>query len=169
MVDMSELPPPPPPPPPPPNRAPGGRGNGSNNDQQKRPARSGFPRWTPWVLVGLVLVLLFGQQLLPSTDREKLDYTEFVTQVEQGKVADFTVNNSTLSITGHYTDDAGGKEFSTTAPPNGPSDDDRVKFDQAVADHGLKYTFKTPQSNFFVSLIPLLLPFVLIIGFLIWM
>jgi cell division protease FtsH len=170
MVTMSELPPPPPPPPPPPNRAPGGRGPGQNNDQQKRPARSGFPRWTPWVLVGLVLVLLFGQQLLPSTEREKLDYTDFVAQVEQGNVADFTVNNSTLSITGHFTDDVqGGKEFSTTAPPNGPSDDDRTLFDQAVAEHNLKYTFKTPQSNFFVSLIPLLLPFVLIIGFLIWM
>src|SRR3954465_12152621 len=118
---MSELPPPPPPPPPSPNRAPGGRGsnsnnhgagNGNGNEPQKRSARSGFPRWAPWVLVGLVLMLLFGQQLLPSTEREKLDYNEFLEQVEQGNVQDFTVNNSTLAITGHFSEDAGGKEFS---------------------------------------------------------
>ena len=118
------------------------------------------------MLVGLVLALLFGQQLLPSTDREKLDYNEFLEQVQEGNVQDFTVNNSTLAITGHFTEETGGgKEFSTTAPPTGPSDADREIFNDA----DVKYTFKTPSSNFFVSLIPLLLPFVLIIGFLIWM
>jgi cell division protease FtsH len=148
-------------------RAPGGRGpnQSKNDDPTKKSARSGFPRWTPWVLVGLVLALLFGQQLLPTTDREKLEYNQFLEQVKEGNVADFTVNNSTLAITGHYTEDASGNEFSTTAPPTGPSDADRAIFNNA----GVTYSFKTPSSNFFVSLIPLLLPFVLIIGFLIWM
>ena len=102
-----------------------GVASAKNNDPTEAASASGFPRWTPWVLVGLVLVLLFGQQLLPTTDREKLDYNEFLEQVQEGNVADFTVNNSTLAITGHFTEDAGGKEFSTTAPPTGPSDADR--------------------------------------------
>jgi cell division protease FtsH len=112
-----------------------------------------------------VLLLLFGQQLLPGPEREKLEYKQLIEQVQEGKVAELTVNNSTLTITGKFTSAAGGGEFSSTAPPDGPSVEDRKIFDDA----GIEYDFKTPTSNFFVSLIPLLLPFVLIIGFLIWM
>ena len=36
-----------------------------------------MPKWSPWVLLGLILVLIFGPQLLPGPDREKLGFEEF--------------------------------------------------------------------------------------------
>jgi cell division protease FtsH len=114
-------------------------------------------------VLGLVLLMLFGQQLLPEPDREQLGFDEFITQVEQGNVESVKLNNSTLSITGTFTGDGG--KFSTTAPPGFPNEQDRA----LLAEQGVEFEPTTPTTNWFVSLIPLLLPFVLIIGFLVWM
>src|SRR5690349_3737131 len=120
---MSELPPPPPPPPSP-GRQPGAGKGGAQPPERKR--GSSIPRWSPWVLLAVLLLLLVGPQLLPQPDRDELDYTELLTQVEDGNVEQITVNNDSLKITGHYTDDAGGGEFESTAPPQGPSESDRA-------------------------------------------
>jgi cell division protease FtsH len=121
-----------------------------------------MPRWSPWILLAIVLLLIFGPQLLPGEDREKLGFEEFVSQVEDGKVDEVNLNNTTLTITGTFTD---GSKFSTTAPPGFPNESDR----ELLRTKGVDFKPTTPQTNWFVSLIPLLLPFVLIIGFLVWM
>ncbi len=160
---MSELPPPPPPPPPPRNRSPqrpSGDGGSNKGPSGGRPA---LPRWSPWILLGLILLLLFGQQLLPEPERERLGFNEFLTQVAEGKVESVKLNNSTLTITGTFAN--GGGKFSTTAPPGFPNEQDR----QLLAEQGVDFEPTTPTTNWFVSLIPLLLPFLLIIGFLVWM
>ena len=54
-----------------------------------------MPKWSPWVLLGLILVLIFGPQLLPGPDREKLGFEEFITQVTSGKVDEVKLNNAT--------------------------------------------------------------------------
>ena len=135
-----------------PQRGTGAPGNG-------RPA---MPRWSPWILLAIVLLLIFGPQLLPGEDREKLGFEEFVSQVEDGKVDEVNLNNTTLTITGTFTD---GSKFSTTAPPGFPNESDR----ELLRSKGVDFKPTTPQTNWFVSLIPLLLPFILIIGFLVWM
>ncbi len=135
-----------------PQRGTGAPGNG----------RPGMPRWSPWILLAIVLLLIFGPQLLPGEDREKLGFEEFVSQVEDGKVDEVNLNNTTLTITGTFTD---GSKFSTTAPPGFPNESDR----ELLRSKGVDFKPTTPQTNWFVSLIPLLLPFVLIIGFLVWM
>ncbi|MEI7993179.1 MAG: hypothetical protein WCH93_12235, partial [Actinomycetota bacterium] len=60
---MSNLPPPPPPPPPgrQPGRAPGGQG-GDGPEGRKGPFKGpgGLPRWSIWVLLGVLALLLFG-------------------------------------------------------------------------------------------------------------
>jgi cell division protease FtsH len=114
------------------------------------------------VLLGIVLLLIFGPQLLPGPDREKIGFEEFMTQVESGRVDEFKLNNTTLGITGVFTN---GSEFSTTAPPGFPNESDRVLF----RTQGVDFQASTPQSNWLVSLIPLLLPFILIMAFLVWM
>jgi cell division protease FtsH len=121
-----------------------------------------MPKWSPWVLLGIILVLIFGPQLLPGPDREKIGFEEFITEVNAGKVDEVKLNNTTLGITGSFTD---GSEFSTTAPPGFPNESDR----ELLRTKGVDFKPTTPQSNWFVSLIPLLLPFVLIMGFLVWM
>ena len=165
MVTMSELPPPPPPPPPPKHRAPqrpegeGPNGKAGGGATGGRPA---LPRWSPWILLGIMLLLLFGQQLLPEPNREEIGFDEFITQVEGGEVEQVKLNNSTLTITGTFVT---GDEFTTTAPPGFPNETDR----ELLREKGVEFTPTTPTTNWLVSLIPLLLPFVLIIGFLVWM
>ncbi|MEN9802163.1 MAG: ATP-dependent protease FtsH [Actinomycetota bacterium] len=132
---------------------------GSGTSGSGRPA---MPRWSPWILLAIVLLLIFGPQLLPGEDREKLGFEEFVSQVEDGKVDEVNLNNTTLTITGTFTD---GSKFSTTAPPGFPNESDR----ELLRTKGVDFKPTTPQTNWFVSLIPLLLPFILIIGFLVWM
>src|SRR5215204_4019238 len=112
---MSNLPPPPPPPPP-------GRGRGPqrpSGDQRPTPPGGGdgsrrpgsWPRWTMWVLAGVVLLALVLPSLWPSSSGQELSYTEFMAQVREGNVDSVTINNSSGAITGTFDD---GSEFRTT-------------------------------------------------------
>lgn len=183
---MSESSPPPPPPPPSPSADSGrrfgraskqkdqdrqirreaesrsGLQTGPNGQPDGRNGRPAMPKWSAWVLLGIILILIFGPQLLPGPDREKLGFEEFITQVDEGRVDEVKLNNTTLTITGKFTD---GSEFSTSAPPGFPNESDR----ELLRTKGVDFKPSTPQSNWVVSLIPLLLPFILIIGFLVWM
>ena len=158
---MSESTPPPPPPPPSPDANRRGRRPAGRPESGERPSGR-MPKWSPWLLLGIILVLIFGPQLLPGPDREKIGFEEFITQVNAGKVDEVKLNNTTLGITGSFTD---GAEFSTTAPPGFPNESDR----ELLRTKGVDFKPTTPQSNWFVSLIPLILPFLLIMGFLVWM
>jgi cell division protease FtsH len=154
--------PPPPPPPPRPSRAPE-RGN----DRSRPPARGAGkpePSWSRWGLwaVGLVIIaLLVLSLLMPSGTGTALSYPEFMDKVAAGEVTKIRVNNDTSRISGEL---AGGEKFSTTGPAVLPDTDiDRMK--QSVKDT----EFETPQTNFFISLIPVLLPIMLLVGFFVWM
>jgi cell division protease FtsH len=136
--------------------------NKSDQSPEGKNGRPAMPKWSPWVLLGIILLLIFGPQLLPGPDREKIGFEEFITQVNAGKVDEVNLNNTTLGITGTFTD---GAEFSTTAPPGFPNESDR----ELLRTKGVDFVPTTPQSNWFVSLIPLLLPFILIMGVLVWM
>jgi cell division protease FtsH len=113
------------------------------------------------VLLGLVVLLLFGPRLWPERDVEKLTYTEFLELVRGGDVDEITINNNTNEISGTLQD---GTEFSTTGAPQLSEADEALLKEQGVA-----YTFTNPQPNWFISLLPFLLPFGLIILFFIWM
>ena len=99
MSPMSNLPPPPPPPPP-------GRGEGQQNGQQRRgepdrrPERShgdqpssgtgkgpgSWPKWTIWLLVGVVAAAFLVPSLWPSDSGETLEYSEWREQVIEGNI-----------------------------------------------------------------------------------
>jgi cell division protease FtsH len=115
-----------------------------------------FPRWAIWVLLGVVAVVFVLPLFLPRTERDKLTYSELLTQVRQDKVESVEWDNNDGSITGKAT---GGDEFESNGPKE-PSDDDRKLF----ADHDVEVTFNTPTAGWLATLLPLLLPFVLIIG-----
>ena len=121
-----------------------------------------MPKWSPWVLLVVIIALVFGPQLLPGPDRVKIGFEEFMTEVAAGQVEAVKLNNTTLGITGTFTD---GSEFSTTAPPGFPNEQDR----ELLRLEGVDFQPNTPQTSWLMSLIPLLLPFLLIIGFLVWM
>ncbi|MEY3164736.1 MAG: ATP-dependent protease FtsH, partial [Actinomycetota bacterium] len=91
----------------------------------------------------------------------KVTYTEFLDLVNQGKVDNVTINNLSNTISGTLTD---GGNFTTTGA-TALSDAD----EQLLKEKGVDYDYTTPQGNFFTNLIPILLPFFLIMGFFIWM
>ncbi|MFM9111822.1 MAG: ATP-dependent metallopeptidase FtsH/Yme1/Tma family protein, partial [Actinomycetota bacterium] len=154
---MSKLPPPPPPAP---KRTKSKlpSSNGGKNAGQSRP---NMPRWAVWVLVAVAVGLIIAPRLWPTTAATKVTYTEFLELVNEGKVSSVTINNLSNTISGTLAD---GGEFTTTGATV-LSDAD----EQLLKEKGVDYDYSTPQGNFFTNLIPILLPFFLIMGFFIWM
>jgi cell division protease FtsH len=113
------------------------------------------------VFLGLLAAALLVPTLLSGKGGEDITYSQFRSEVEQGNVDSITVNNNTGGISGQLNS---GKEFHTTGQVPLP-DADLALLDEKNVD----VQFKTPQSSFLGSLIPLLLPVLLIIGFFVWM
>ena len=148
---MSNLPPPPPPPPP-------GRGQQSGPQPPaggKRPLGAGWPRWTIPVLLAVLVGTLLLNQVWPSDSGDKLSYTQFVTAVEKDEVVKFSLTNGSNSISGELKD---GSKFTTTVRDGFPSDTELA----LLTEHNVDWTTKEPDSNWLLSWIGLLLPFVLL-------
>jgi cell division protease FtsH len=120
-----------------------------------------MPKWAVWLIVGVAIALIIGPRLVPTTDPTRVTYTEFLELVENSRVREVRINNLTNVISGTLND---GSNFSTTGA-TALSDAD----EQLLKAKGVDYDYSTPQGNFFTSLIPILLPFMLIMGFFIWM
>jgi len=164
---MSEIPPPPPPPPPPSGKR-GGQNpfmKGRAPRQDKSPtdpqARRPMPRWAIWVVIAALVMLAFSSRLWTTPTGEKFSYTEFLALVDEGKVADLTINNATNIISGTLSD---GRKFTTTGAVQLSEADE-----QLLKQRGVDYNFSTPQTSWFMSLIPILLPFIFIVGIFMWM
>jgi cell division protease FtsH len=162
---MDKLPPPPPPPPP-------GRGRAQGPKPPPRPDQGGeggrkgargWPRWLLWVVAGLLLATILVPSLLPDDKGDELPYTEFISQVEDGNVASVEINNGNGDISGEFVD---GTKFTTTGGgERGLSETD----EQLLKDNDVEYTFQQPSSNWLLSVLSLMLPVLLIIGFFVWM
>ena len=151
-----------PPPPPPPRNQPSR--NPIKGFREQKPGTDGkppMPKWSIWVIIAAVVVLAFGSQFISPSTGEKFSYTEFLTQVREGKVKNVTINNATNVISGVLSN--GGK-FSTTGAVQ-LSDAD----EQLLKQYEVDYNFKTPQPNWISSLLPIILPFLFVIGFFVWM
>ncbi len=64
-----------------------------------------------WLVISLVTVLLFNLFQRPSAVREKLIYTDFLTQVEQGEIISVTIQGQNIHGLA-----ANGRPFTTYAP-----------------------------------------------------
>src|SRR5918996_636448 len=143
---MSQQSPPPPPPPPSPGRSPRGTGSG----------RESLPRWSIWVLAGVILAVLVLPSFMNRTDRREIDYSDLLTRVEQGQIEELDWNNNDGSITGQLDD---GTEFESNGPLE-HSEDDRALF----REHDVTVQFSSPGSSWLTALLPLLIPVALFIG-----
>ena len=155
---MSEMPPPPPPPR---NQQSRNPIKGMRNNKPGTDGKPPMPKWAIWAIVGAVAVLAFGSQFITPATGEKLTYTEFLAQVRNGDVQTVTINNATNTISGKL---ANGGKFTTTGSVQ-LSDAD----EQLLKQMGVNYDYKTPQANWLTSLLPIVLPFMFVIGFFIWM
>ncbi|MFM1760752.1 MAG: ATP-dependent protease FtsH [Actinomycetota bacterium] len=167
---MSKLPPPPP----------SSNQPGSSKPRQQRQLRRGMPgksqkngasptgkdkpsmpRWAVWALIAVAAALIVGPRFIPTSTATKFTYTEFLEAVSNGQVTSVKINNLSNIISGELTS---GDSFTTTGAVT-LSDAD----EQLLKSRNVDYDYSTPQGNFFTSLIPILLPFLLIMGFFIWM
>ncbi|MEY2405957.1 MAG: cell division protease FtsH, partial [Acidimicrobiaceae bacterium] len=142
------------PPPPPPPR-----------DQRSSSGRSGMqglPRWSFWVLGGVLIAALLLPSLLTTDQGQGITYSDFLDRVKNEQIASVEWDNSTGDITGVTKPDS--KKFHTNGPLQ-PSDADR----QLLSDHKVEVKFTTPTSSFWATWLPLILPFALLIGIFVWM
>ena len=124
-------------------------------------ARRPMPRWAIWVVIAALVMLAFSSRLWTTPTGEKLSYTEFLALVDDGKVADLTINNANNIISGTLSD---GRKFTTTGAMQLSEADE-----QLLKERGVDYNFSTPQTSWFMSLIPILLPFIFIVAIFMWM
>jgi len=159
-----------PPPPPPP------RSEGTDGRFQK-----GDPRWSRlflWLGMFAVIALLFQPWISPSDTGDEVTYDQFIQDVQDGLVCNAEINNINGEIEGNFRPegsgdcpaaDADAAELGEPFTSKGPlelSEADRNILDNAP---DLDLTFDTPQSSIWASLLPLLLPISLLIGFFWWM
>ncbi len=155
---MSNLPPPPPPPPPGRGQQPGPQPPAGG----KRSLGAGWPRWTIPVLLAVQVGTVVLNQAWPSDSGNKLSYTEFITAVKNDEVVKFTLTNGSNGVSGQLKDES---KFTTTVRDGFPNESELT----LLTEHKVDWTTRKPDSNWLLSSIGLLLPFILIIGFLVWM
>jgi cell division protease FtsH len=127
-----------------------------------RPSRpNGWPRWGIWAGIGLLLALFLVSPYFGTSNERKITYSQFLDRVRDDRVESVSIDNDSNAINGV---DKDGDKFKVSGPDQVPDDDLAV-----LRENDVKYDFKTEQPNIFLSLIPYLLPFVLIVGFFVWM
>ncbi|MBM3663417.1 MAG: ATP-dependent metallopeptidase FtsH/Yme1/Tma family protein [Actinobacteria bacterium] len=137
-------------------------GRSSGNGTQGEPGRKGgLPSWLIWVLVAVVGLTVVSALTMSSKPGEPIPYSSFVQQVEDGNVAKVNWNNVSNSVTGTT---KSGEQFVTSGPVEPPAE-----LLTTMDSKGVEVTFDNPTPNLFTSLIPLLLPVALIVGFFVWM
>ena len=137
----------------PPPSGEGGRPTGRFGGDQ------GWPRWTIWVLFAVIAAALFLPSLFGGSQGTAISYGDFLEDLRTDQVQQATFDNTNGSISGELDD---GTKFTTTGPLQ-PSDADQA----LMTEKGVK--FETPTASIWSSLLPLLLPVGLLIGFFVWM
>ncbi len=140
----------------------------SNSPNQQRPfggrMDQGLPRWAFWILLVIVVGSIFSSVMIDRTSSKKVTYSTFISQVKAGDVKTLTLN-ADGSATGTYkTSYNGGGQFSTAVPMDVIPNADKTLITSIPG-----YTYKPPDSSFLGTIIPLVLPILLLIGFFIWM
>ncbi len=121
-----------------------------------------WPRWSAWIVVGLIITLFVASMNLNQDTSEEKTYTEFLEQVENGEVKSLEFDNRDYNIT--YILFEGDEELKTVGLRDFSEADRRLFARQEV---DLKPVTNTP--GLLASLLPIFLPFMIVIGFFWWM
>ena len=117
--------------------------------------------WLWAVLVGVAVLVWLVVQPTPS-EADKVDYATFRDRVAHGDVTEVEIHQSSGKIDG---DLESGGSFTTQGPPGGIPDADIALLDA----HDVERNYAAEGSNPLGGLVLYLLPFVLIIGVLVWL
>jgi cell division protease FtsH len=106
------------------------------------------------VMVGAISLYAFVSKVPGGPKVQTVSYAAVLTEVQAGQVRDETIERKTM--VGHYTN---GEQFSTTIPANDPEMYDILRA------HGVNVSNKDENSNFWLSMLVSIVPFVLLLGF----
>ncbi|MDQ1534755.1 MAG: cell division protease FtsH, partial [Actinomycetota bacterium] len=123
-----------------------------------------------WIVVGVLVIGAILYSAIPKGGQAQanITYSEFLAQVSADKVASIRYESSNGHITGEFKTGIkvdGKTAFSTTGPTNSMPDADIALLNA----HHVGRDYKSKSSNIIVSILTLLLPVVLILGFFVWM
>jgi cell division protease FtsH len=151
----------------PPGRRPSG-GPERRPDGRATPPPPSWARMLPWLLI-LALVGVFALTNVfssSSSSAKSLTYTQFLQAVDQGNVKKVTFNRSNGDLNGDFVNSVGGaKSFST----NGPANDLQSQTVKDLQTHHVDLQYTSSGSNVLLQLAIYALPFLLIVGFLVYM
>ena len=150
---------------PPPGRRPEGSPGGTPPEGK---SGSSWVRFLPWVLVALLVAVFFIPSLSNRDSGAKdLTYSQFIKKVEAGQVESVTFNKTNGDITGDFRGKVDGAETFTT---DGPNDDLPESTLELLSDQGVTLEYTSDQPNVLLdSILPLMLPILLIAGLFVWM
>ena len=100
----------------------------------------GLPRWSFWVLAGVLAAALLLPALLGGSEGEEITYAEFLDAVEAGNVESIEWNNNNGEHQRHVQRAAEAASSAPTVPIE-PSDADRALF----AEKDVDVKFDTPR------------------------
>jgi len=122
-----------------------------------------MPRWSVWVLLGVLLLGFVLAGFFPGEPREDLTYSQFRDAVVEGRVELVEIDNNDGDIDGELDD---GALFTTTGPVDGgiPEEDLRL-----LREQGVEISYTTPSPSLLAAILPYIIVFGLFIGFFIWM
>ncbi len=158
----------------PPSDTPPGRrpsGGPERRPGERPPPANPPPSWArmlPWLLI-LALVGVFALTNVFSgggSSAKGLTYTQFLQAVDRGDVKKVTFNKSNGDITGTFNNSVSGTKSFTS---NGPANDLQSATVKELQTKGVDLQYTQTSTNFFLSLLPLLLPLLLIIGLFVYL
>ena len=106
-----------------------------------------------WLVISQMMILLFNMFNKPRTTAEKLNFSDFITQVESGKITSVTIQGNDIS--GKY-DGKDGKEFHTYKPYS-DADLTQKLLDKKVVINAKPEEEKFSWFSIFISWFPLIL------------
>ena len=112
-------------------------------------------------MLAAVVGIFAATTLMPDDSGDDISYAEFLAKVRNGEIVEGKYNNSNGSINATGVD---GIRYSSHGPT--PLPDDNIAL---INEKAPQFDFDTPETNFFLSLLPLLLPIGLLILFFWWM
>jgi cell division protease FtsH len=113
-----------------------------------------------WLIILCLVVLVWAVFKSNKPPGAQPQFSELVKQVKDGKVDSVTVNSGTGDIHGKYKN---GDEFRTTVPPN------YNDFTTLLLDKGVAFKVQMDNGGNWVSILVNAIPFVLLLGFWIFM
>jgi cell division protease FtsH len=106
-----------------------------------------------WLVISLMMILLFNMFSKPKPAADKISYSDFISQVEAGKITAVTIQGN--DVFGKY-EGKDGKEF-RTYKPNSDADLTQMLLDKKVAIQAKPDEEKFSWFSIFISWFPLIL------------